>query len=205
VTTGDDASALRISLADAETRQRIYRLRHEIFAGELGQHAPRPDRTLSDPIDDFNIYIVAQRGDAVVGFVSVTPPGRGYSFEKYFAREQLPFALDDGLYEIRLLSVTREHRGSLAAGFLMYAALRRIGDLGGKTVAALGRKEVLDIYLRVGLISSGLTVQAGRVSYILLSNSVADMFRHIARDRYLSWIVARLKRTTDWRLPAPGP
>lgn len=197
------ARRLQITLADAGLRRRLYRLRHGIFATELGQHAENAEGTLSDPIDDFNIYIAALRGDAILGFISVTPPGHRYSFEKYFARDEWPFAAGDDLYEIRLLSMVREHRGGMAAAFLMYAALRWIDERGGRRVAALGRREVLDIYLRVGLASYDRTVQSGKVTYVLLSNTVEAMLRHIAEQPCLSWIVGRALRTADWRLGEP--
>src|SRR5438552_2673154 len=101
-----------VSVASEVEREEIYRVRHEVYARELGQHPENAARLLRDSLDDGNVYIVAKVAGEMAGFVSVTPPGQpGYSIEKYFDRETLPFTVDDGLYEIRLLTVLRTHRG----------------------------------------------------------------------------------------------
>ena len=107
-----------LGLADTEDREEIFRLRHEIYARELGQHAPNSSGTLRDPLDDYNILLVARIGDEIAGFISITPPCRGpYSIDKYFSRDALPFTIDSQLYEVRLLTVLKPSRGrELAAG-----------------------------------------------------------------------------------------
>jgi hypothetical protein len=67
-----------------------------------------PTSILTDALDGTNIYLVVRFGDELAGFISLTPPEAGkYSIEKYFERADLPFAVDDGLYEVRLLTVAR--------------------------------------------------------------------------------------------------
>ena len=63
-----------IGLATPADRPSIYRMRHEVYATELGQHAMQPNEMLSDAIDDGNIYIVAKVRGQLAGFISVTPP-----------------------------------------------------------------------------------------------------------------------------------
>ena len=78
--------------ATARDREQIYRLRHAVYAEELGQHHPNPARSLSDPLDAVNTYLVARMDGELAGFVSITPPSpTGYSIDKYTARESLPF------------------------------------------------------------------------------------------------------------------
>src|SRR5580692_3286798 len=106
----------RISMATQADRPGIYAMRHDVYAVELGQHAQNPEGRLSDSLDTFNEYIVARVDGALAGFISVTPPGFGrYSIDKYAAREDLPVQFDDGLYEIRVLTVGQQHRGSRIA------------------------------------------------------------------------------------------
>src|SRR5690349_8007437 len=100
---GDERVCIR--LATAQDREAIYRLRHLVYARELGQHPENAAGRLTDPLDAFNLYLVAALADTVAGFVSVTPPGRSYSIDKYLPRDRLPFPCDDGLYEVRLLTV----------------------------------------------------------------------------------------------------
>ncbi|MDP9203408.1 MAG: GNAT family N-acetyltransferase, partial [Gemmatimonadota bacterium] len=117
---GNDAR-ISVSIAETRDRERIYAIRHEVYAAELGQYPENDARLLSDQLDFVNTYLVARIGGAIAGFVAITPPSEaGYSIDKYFAREDLPLVFDDGLYEIRLLTVTPECRGSCAAPLLMY-------------------------------------------------------------------------------------
>ena len=62
-------------------------------------------------------------GDELAGFVSLTPRGPCYSIAAYFAADTLRFRRDEGLFEIRLLTVAARRRGWRLAPLLMYAAL----------------------------------------------------------------------------------
>ena len=96
---------LRIGLATERDRERIYRLRHEVYASELGQHPENEAGTLTDELDSFNVFLTASRDRELLAFVAITPPGGRYSIDKYFPRRELPLTFDDGLYEVRLLTV----------------------------------------------------------------------------------------------------
>jgi len=86
-----------------------------------------------------------------------------------------PFPFHNRLYEIRLLTVTKPHRGSDLATLLMYAAFRWVEAHGGTRVVAIGRREVVAMYLRCGLEPVGLTVQSGAVTYEILHASTAGL------------------------------
>ncbi|RPH55340.1 GNAT family N-acetyltransferase, partial [bacterium] len=145
-------SRLRVALAGSDDRETIYRLRHAVYAGELGQHSANEEGRLRDGLDDFNEYVVVRQGGEVAGFVSLTPPGlNGYSIDKYFAREDLPFPIDEGLWEVRLLTVPSRHRGRALAFLLMYAAFRLAASRGGTRIVAIGRRELLGLYRKAGL------------------------------------------------------
>ena len=188
-----------IALADDHDRDQIARLRHEVYARELGQHAANPAGRLRDALDDYNIMLVARVDGRIAGFISVTPPQRGpYSIDKYFARTALPFAFDAHLYEIRLLTVLKAHRGRELATLLMYAAFRWVESHGGTHLVAIGRREVVDFYLRSGLRPVGLSTQSGAVTYDLLHATLAAMRPHLAA---FADLIARLEERTDWQLP----
>jgi len=189
-----DCSTVR--LGTARDRETIYRLRHEVYARELGQHSTNTAGRLTDSLDAFNHYIVVSDGDRIVGFVSVTPPGGpGYSIDKYFKREELPFPVDDRLYEIRLLTVPQDSRRSLLALALMYAAFRWIEARGGTHIMAIGRPEIRNMHLRVGLKPTGQNVQAGAVTYGLLHATMADI--HAALDG-IRKLLDRIQATVSW-------
>ena len=52
---GVGSSALTICVAEARERDTIYRIRHEIYARELGQHRVNSSGNLQDSLDERNI------------------------------------------------------------------------------------------------------------------------------------------------------
>ncbi len=188
-----------IAIADAREREQVARLRHAVYAEELGQHAINTAGQLHDALDDYNVLLVARCGGALAGFISLTPPGRGpFSIDKYFKRDALPFTFDNKLYEVRLLTVQPAHRGRELATLLMYAALRWVQSHGGTRLVALGRREIVDLYLRVGLLRVGLSTRSGAVTYDLLLASLPELQAPLAD---LSDLLERLEERTDWQLP----
>lgn len=176
-------------------------MRHDVYATEIGQHEVNPEGLLRDPLDHANIYLVAGRGTEVIGFVSVTPPGAGhYSIDKYFRRSDLPFPVDAGLFEVRLLTVQKAHRGSRVAALLMVAAFRWVEAHGGSRIVAIGREEVLSLYLRGGLVDCCMGVRSGAVRYHLLSATISQLRASIDADpRPLNWA----ERNIVWNLSIP--
>lgn len=186
---------ISITLADAQDRERIYSIRHQVYAGELRQRERRADARLTDPLDAVNVYLVAAVGGEVAGFISITPPNElGYSVDKYFAREDVPVAFNDNLYEVRLLTVTTGWRASRVAALLMYAAWRYIQSRGGVEVVCVGRLEMLGMYRRVGMRSLGKRVRSGSVTFELMSGAMRD------GSPRLQQIAADLEKHVDWNL-----
>ncbi|MBI3876821.1 MAG: histidinol-phosphate aminotransferase family protein [Verrucomicrobia bacterium] len=147
------------------------------------------------------MFLIARAGCEIAGFISITPPGApAFSMDKYVPRERLPFAFDGGLYEVRLLTVVQPHRGRELAALLMYAAFRWVESHGGTRIMAIGRREVLDMYLRGGLDPVGIAVQSGAVHYEALHATVGAM-RERMKD--FSGLLDRLEGKTDWQLNFP--
>ena len=231
-----DESGLTLSVATQSDREAIYRLRHEVYARELGQHAANPTAKLKDALDGWNIYLVVKLGGQITGFISVTPPCRTpktdpgtptpagpeppgapgetgaerpaptpsaephYSIDKYVSREALPFPFDDRLYEVRLLTVMKPHRGRELATLLMYGAFRWVEAHGGTRIVAIGRREVVDMYLRSGLEPVGINVQAGAVTYDVLQVTT-DALRE--RMKNFGGLLERLESKMVWQLNFP--
>jgi histidinol-phosphate/aromatic aminotransferase/cobyric acid decarboxylase-like protein len=196
-----NSNRIVVRLATASDREEIYRLRHEVYARELGQHALNKVGALHDPLDEFNLYIVAALDGALAGFVSITPPGFGsYSVDKYICRENFPEFSGEGLYEVRLLTVTNRFRRREAAGVLMYAALRWIESRNGERILAIGRREVSDLYLHVGLEKLGHQIRSGAVTYELMTATVARMGERI---KSFTSLLNRLERASEWQLEIP--
>jgi hypothetical protein len=193
---------LRVAVATAADRQAIYRLRHDVYAQELGQHPVEARGLLTDRFDVINEYLVVKRSESLVGHVSITPPGpEGYSLDRYVTRDQLPFAVDEWTHEVRLLTVRDGNRSSPAAALLFLSLLAWIGGRGGTSVVALGRREVLGTYRGVGLQTCGLEVQSGKVTYEVMTATLADLRN--GRDARRA-VYERALRDVEWDLPAPA-
>jgi histidinol-phosphate/aromatic aminotransferase/cobyric acid decarboxylase-like protein/GNAT superfamily N-acetyltransferase len=192
---------IRLAEADAEERLAIQRARHEVYAAELGQYETTPDGVLRDAEGLACTYLVASVRGEMVGFVGITPPGSSrFSVDRYLRREDIPFPFDDGLHEIRALTVLRSSRGTSVAAALMYAAFRWVETRGGTRILAIGRREVLDMYLRVGLARVGRTFTCGAVTYELVQTEVAHLAGVLAGfDAPLRRLAARV----DWALDMP--
>lgn len=192
---------LSLTLATADDRKEIYRIRHQVFASELGQHAVHPSGQLCDALDGFNSYIIARVAGQMVGFVSITPPGGdSYSIDKYFDRRGLPFLFDDKLYEVRLLTVLDSHRNWDLSLLLIYAAFRWVEAHGGTQVVGMGRREVMDLYQHIGLEKTEHSVQAGAVTYDLMYAPIEKLSHQVL---LFGNVLARIEDRTDWGLAFP--
>lgn len=195
------AAHYELAPATPEEREIIYHLRHEVYACEIGQHAVNDHQLLTDKLDVSNVYLVARCDDEIAGFISLTPPSSSsYSIDKYFNRDQLPFAVDAGLYEVRLLTVRKEHRGTRLALLLMYAAFRWVESHGGTHITAIGRREIMPAYLKTGLKDCGLRVQCGEVVFHLLHESLAPMRQRLEANNAL---LGAMEKQVRWSLSMP--
>jgi histidinol-phosphate/aromatic aminotransferase/cobyric acid decarboxylase-like protein/GNAT superfamily N-acetyltransferase len=194
-----DTARVTLAVAAERDSETIARLRHEVYAHELGQHAVNGAGRLRDALDGHNIFLVARLAGEIAGFVSLTPPNRpAYSIDKYFPRASLPFTIDNRLYEVRLLTVLRPYRGRELATLLMYAAFRWVEAHGGTRIVAIGRREVVGLYARVGLRPLGFSTPSGAVTYELMLATVDELR---ARAAEFSPLLERLEERTDWQLP----
>ena len=191
-----------IAYACAEDREQIHRMRHRVYATELGQHAENEQERLEDALDEVNDYLVARRDGRVVGFISITPPNdRGYSVDKYLAPAELPVPRDAGLYELRLLTVDPRHRRTHAAMLLMYAAFRWVSSRGASHVLVLGRTgATVDLYGKLAFRGTGQRFASGAVEYELMTASI-EAIR--ARSAEVSGLIMRLRRSCRWTLGIP--
>jgi histidinol-phosphate/aromatic aminotransferase/cobyric acid decarboxylase-like protein len=192
---------LVVTEAGEGSRAEIFRVRHEVYASELGQHAENEEGELRDGLDGRNVYLVVERRGELAGFVSVTPPSAGmYSVDKYFRRGELPFEVDGSTWEIRLLTVKRGERGSEVAWLLMLAAFRWVESRGGRRVMAIGRKEVLGMYEKAAMRRCGMEVAAGEVKYELMTAEVGEI-RAVVDG--MEQAVRRFEEGCEWRLDVP--
>jgi len=189
---------LEISLATSSDREKIYHLRHEVYGSELMQHSENETRIYRDQLDDFNTYICAKINTEIVSFISVTPPNNSYSIDKYFKRKDLPFSVDGSLYEMRILTVLKKHRGKPIALLLVWSAFRWIQSNGGTNIMAIGRTEVLNMYLKLGFDAMNKTIKVGRVTFELIYGNV-DSISHLFEKRFKTLFI-KLQKQCQWNL-----
>lgn len=194
-----NSKRFKIGIAEKQDRNVIYKLRHDIYAKELGQHRENESEMLSDSLDSFNTYITASENNQIVGFISITPPSwNHYSVDKYVRRDLFPFPFNDDVFEIRLLTVVNSYRLTQLAGVLMYAAFRWVEAQGGKKIVAIGRREVLDVYLKAGLKQLKHQIISGKVTFELLSGEVDELRNYL---KTMAPLLTKLEQSVDWGLP----
>ena len=196
--TENATETYEVRLASSADRQAIYRIRHDVYADELGQHPSNAEGELRDPLDEFNEYIVVSLGERITGFVSITPPGGPrYSLDKYLDRSEWPFTVDAGLYEVRLLTVVSEHRSGPTAMLLMHAAQRYLEERQATRAIAIGRRDILGLYLRVGFERLGPSFLSGAVRYDLMS---VEVDRIPEKTRRFETMLRSIEPRVRWRL-----
>lgn len=168
--------------ATPEDLEWIYGLRHRVYAEELAQHSPDPSGQLRDGLDGANAYLIVAAGATPIGFVSLTPPWVGrYGLDKYVSREEFALLDSDGVFEVRLLTVEPAWRRTGIASLLMYAALRWTSSRGGRTIIAMGRTDLLDMYRAVGLTGTGRIIRSGAAEFEVMSASTAEALDLVMR------------------------
>src|SRR5260221_14017284 len=88
--------------------EQVFRLNHDVFAGELQQHHPTDEGRLVDKFHEKNLYLIALEDERVIGMLTT--------------HDQPPFSVADRLadprvlepfgriVEVRLLAIEPEHR-----------------------------------------------------------------------------------------------
>lgn len=193
---------MQVRNATPEDRTWIHELRHRVYAEELGQHPVNADGVLVDALDGRNVYLVAADADGPVGFVSLTPPWAGsFGLDKYLGREELPLLDEPDVFEVRILTVEPGRRSAGAATLLMYAAMRWIAGRAGRTIVAMGRDDLLDLYRGVGLVPTGRVITSGTVRFEVMTASVADLTA-LALGPFAS-LVQQWRDEVDWQVDTP--
>src|SRR4051794_6575832 len=191
---------VRIAYATEGDMDAVLRLRHEAYARELGQHPVNDTGRLTDALDGLTTYLVATVDGVVAGFVTVTPPSAGVlSLDKYVPRQRLPFAVDERVHEVRLLTVDPGHRGTGVAPLLIYAAFRHVEAAGGDRIVGMGHGRALAMYLRSGARLLGIGVTSGALAFELFTVTIDEARAQVAANARL---LQRLE-SCEWALPFP--
>ena len=189
----------QISISTKEQDDELAFHRHDIYAVELKQHETNRLERLGDSLDAYNINIVVCARGELAGFISLTPPNKQtFSIDKYFKRSDLPFTIDESVWETRLLTVFKKYRGSVITGLLMYGALRWIESHGGKQIVIIGHRGISKMYKRLGFQSLGFSTQSGALTYDLLLGTVSQLR---SKSKEQEKTLNKIFDQTDWQLP----
>ena len=186
---------MQLAFATPEDRSIIDAIDHRYF--RLESSGPRVAAPETDRSDDE--YIVATQHGEIAGYVEISGPERDYPIERFFAREELPMAFDDGLYEVRIVVVgdAAIERPALSLGI---AALRAVERRGGTHVVAIARVDLIPFYRKLGLVPLELRLHSGIVEFEVMHASVLVLRR---RSIALAAELEMLRATLDWQLPFP--
>jgi hypothetical protein len=153
----------KVASEPAEFEQ-IHRLNYQTFVEEIPQHPPNLERRLVDKFHAENTYLIAQRGELLVGMLAL--------------RDQRPFSLDAklgdldawlpphrALCEVRLLAVAPAHRGPRVLQGLL-ALVGVVGEQRGYDLAVIsGTVRQLKLYHALGFEPFGPLVGAGEAMF----------------------------------------
>jgi histidinol-phosphate/aromatic aminotransferase/cobyric acid decarboxylase-like protein len=120
--------------------------------------------------------------------------------DKYLTRETLPFPWDEGLFEVRLLTVDPRWRHTAVAGVLAYAATRWVESRGATRLMAIGRHEVMPLYRRMGLQPLGVTIASGAVRFEAMTMTRQD-WRAVWAG--FADVLSRWEERVCWELDIP--
>lgn len=195
------ASRVRVAVARPDQRVAILQICADIYAADESSTSSSTPWDLAPVLDQQSIYLIATRGLEVLGFIGITPPtSPRYALETYLSREQVPIQLDEGAYELRLLTVARAHQRSRLAALLMYGAFRWVVAHGGTRIVAVSRRDKLTLFRHVGL-RPIMPVGRTDADLVLLSATVAEMQQV---QEPLRGFIERLEETVTWDLGLPG-
>jgi hypothetical protein len=195
------AARVRVAVAGPEQRVAIMRICTEVYAAADPTSSPAAPSDLAPLLDEQSVYLIVTRAQQVLGFIGITPPtSPRYALETYRPRDQIPIRFDAHLYELRLLTVARQHQRSRLAALLMYAAFRWVEAHGGTRIVAVSRHDLLTLFQHVGLRPVGPPVHTDTGEYIILGATVAEM--HHAQ-RPLIPFIHRLEAAVEWNLGIP--
>lgn len=139
---------------DADELDQVHQLNYRTFVEEIPQHGANAERVLVDKFHHDNVYVIAKRGDRVVGMVAL--------------REQRPFSLDAklenldsflppglSLCEVRLLAVEPEFRNGVVFRGLVTAMMHCGVSRGFNAAVISGTTRQRRLYEHMGFVAFG--------------------------------------------------
>lgn len=167
---------LQIKIADSEDEYRqIAELNHQTYVDELKQEsAPRSQRRLVDKYHDTNVYLVAKRGDEVIGMVFITLPQQPFSIEGSLTDTSALSGIRHQTVELRRLAVKKEHRHGRVMLRLFEFGFRYCEARGLHYAIISALEQQRRLYKKLGAWDIGAPFTKGECTYypMMMSSSV---------------------------------
>jgi len=169
----------RFKKAETEAElEQVFRLNHDVFAGELRQYNPSDERRLVDKFHEKNLYLIALEEDQVIGMLTT--------------HDQPPFSVADRLadpkvlepygriVEVRLLAILPEHRNRFVLSGLFTLLYENVHTY--DSIAISGYVEQAAMYHKLGFHDLGPPVASGKANYIPMAATIEEL-----RKRAVVW------------------
>jgi histidinol-phosphate/aromatic aminotransferase/cobyric acid decarboxylase-like protein len=205
------------------------RLRHAVFAEEVGQYPTTESGSLPDAGDPSTIYLVAVESsgqeEEVVGVVALTPPPvarfralkyfpgflEGFlegSQTEYPAEPPRESPAADRTFEIRGLAVRADRRGTgRVAAALCYAAIETASRMGAEGFVAMAIDSAQAMYLRAGFVFAERDAVAERDTGAVVTcgrTSYRLMVADAGAVLRSATILQRALASFEWRVEGPA-
>ncbi|MFN8638927.1 MAG: aminotransferase class V-fold PLP-dependent enzyme [Dehalococcoidia bacterium] len=140
----------------------IRRLNEEVFAREIGQHAPSDDGRLIDQFESRSRFYTAWRGDELVGMVCYGTGAEGpFSIDAKLDDPRVIDPYRNSAIEIRLLAVKPGERMTRACWLMLRDLARDVVAEGYRYALISGIESQQRLYQRAGFVPLGPAVQRG--------------------------------------------
>ena len=149
------AAPLRVKVATEEWEFReIHSLNHATFADEIPQHQAQPSGLLVDAFHDENTYLIAVRGDRVVGMLAVRG-SRPFSLDCKLADLDTHLPAGHRYCEVRLLAIAKSQRSGRVLQRLLASLWHYSLKEGFDAAVISGTTGQLKMYRRLGFVPFG--------------------------------------------------
>ena len=158
----------------------IHQLNYKTFVEEIPHHQPNSEKSLIDKFHNRNKYIVAKKGEQVIGMVCYIT-NRPFSLDTKVDHLDKYIPEHTKLAEIRLLSVHYEQRKATVAYRLLQHLCQELIKENVDAAVISGTTRQLRLYARMGFTPFGPLVGTPGAQYqpmyITLTN-LRDDFKH---------------------------
>ncbi len=155
----------------SEELEQVFRLNHDVFAGELRQHHPSDEGRLVDKFHEKNLYLIALEDERVIGMLTThdEPP---FSVADRLADPRVlePFGR---IVEVRLLAIEPEHRNRQVLTGLFTLLYENVHTY--DSIAISGYVEQSPMYYKLGFQALGPAVTSGKAQYIPMAAKIVEL------------------------------